>query len=184
MTVLHASTRMFLSAAMLSLMMLPLSAAELQKADDYADKMLSGVRSVWFSFTEAPSASCPFEQGLAQEARALVSEFRNLGVDVLSTREIEQGTAPDLAVLVLIEASAKDEDRSKNQCAFLVKVEAFHVIEGHPRYAASPLAMRVLAHRTIWYGTVEREAVRLTLHKTAMQAIARFAAAHVAANRR
>lgn len=183
MTALQALLRAIAGAAIFSIATPLAHAAESQQVDEYAAKMLKGVRSVWFNFTEVPSPRCPFAPGLEHAMQELVSEFRNLGIDIQSTRQIEQGAAPDLAILVLIEASANDEDLLKKQCAFLVKLEAFHLVEGRPHYGASPLVMRVLAYRTIWYGTAGTEAVRIRLHQTAAQAIARFALNYAAANK-
>lgn len=150
--------------------------------DGYANRMLAGVRSAWFNFTETTDTNCSFPLGLAEEAKPLLSEIDKLGLTVRSKREVDAGAIPDLVVLVSIQASASESLIDSKQCSALIKIEAFHSMVGKLRYRATPMPLRVLAYRTIWYGTFEKQSIRERLHATALHAIARFAAAYIEAN--
>ena len=150
--------------------------------DDYANRMLASARSVWFNFTETADTNCSFPSGLAEEAKPLLVEIDKLGLTVRSKREVDAGVIPDLVVLVSIQASASGALIDSKQCSTLVKLEAFHSMVGKPRYRDTPMPLRVLAYRTIWYGAFEKQSVRERLHATALHAIARFAAAYIEAN--
>lgn len=149
---------------------------------DYTTRMLTGVRSVWFNFTEISDANCSFPSGLEEEAKPLLAEIGNLGLAVRAKRELDAGEIPDLSVLVSVQASASDSLINSKQCSVFVKLEAFHSMVGRPRYRDTPMPLRVLAYRTIWYDTFEKQALRERLHATALHGIARFASAYIAAN--
>jgi hypothetical protein len=149
---------------------------------DYTNRMLTGVRSVWFNFTEISDANCSFPPGLEEEAKPLLAEIEKLGLAVRSKREVDAGEIPDLSVLVSIQASASDPLINSKQCSAFIKFEAFHSMVGRPRYRDTPMPLRVLAYRSIWYDTFEKQALRERLHATALHGIARFASAYIAAN--
>jgi hypothetical protein len=169
---------------MFSILLLLTNTTFAQATDEYSLSALRGIQTIWFKFTERGDKKCSYQHELREKALPLLSELKQLGLEVRDEIPTVGNVPPDLAVLVSVEATASNDVGQESVCAIFIKLEAIHSMTGTLRYQTSPIVLRVPAYRTLQYGIAPREKVGIRLQEAALHAIAVFANAYLLANPR
>jgi hypothetical protein len=152
--------------------------------NEYELQMLRGARTAYFDFSQFNNGECVIDQDISREGKRLLQNIGRLGLMSIELEDIEAGRIlPDLTVLVVSEASVVNSSIAASACSIYVKLEAIHSMVGRTRYGPDSIVLRILAYRTVKFGTAPQEKTYGELSRIVVESLSGFADAYHNANR-
>lgn len=156
------------------------SLAQAQTDSTYEMQMLRGARKVSVHYTLAPGAGCDIDITSADATKQIIENLGRLGLEARS--DISPSFVPDLSILVLLETHRANAEIPGELCNMLVKFEVFHQTTGYLRYSGAQPVLRVIAHRTVRYGSAPADKIASAISYYALRALNDFESAYQRAN--